>query len=288
MLADRPEHDVDYKIGYLSGMVRGDAHLGSYADTRRNGATDICHRFRLALTDRKDPWIGRASFWRTLAVATSDRVFAAATGSRREIVAISASSYRRVERIRELTRWPAVPSDSWRKGFLAGIFDAEGSVLTARTRHLERRSDHPRMDLLVTRALRLPSRARTAKGEWRAYRTRLRGGLAERLRFFHRTDPAITRKQDLEGHAIKTDADLRVVSIEPLPGAMRLYDITTGTGDFIANGVVSHNCFARPTHEYLDLRDAMNGGVDMTGMAGYPGPREGWGTHSGEFALVRG
>ena len=34
---------------------------------------------------------------------------------------------------------------------------------------------------------------------------------------------------------------------------MPLYDITTGTGDFIANGVVSHNCFARPTHEYLDL-----------------------------------
>ena len=32
-----------------------------------------------------------------------------------------------------------------------------------------------------------------------------------------------------------------------------MYDITTGTGDFIANGVVSHNCFARPTHEYLEL-----------------------------------
>ena len=30
-----------------------------------------------------------------------------------------------------------------------------------------------------------------------------------------------------------------------------MYDITTGTGDFIANGVVSHNCFARPTHTYL-------------------------------------
>ena len=34
---------------------------------------------------------------------------------------------------------------------------------------------------------------------------------------------------------------------------MPLYDITTGTGDFIANGVVSHNCFARPTHKYLDM-----------------------------------
>ena len=32
-----------------------------------------------------------------------------------------------------------------------------------------------------------------------------------------------------------------------------MYDITTGTGDFIANGVVSHNCFARNTHTYLEL-----------------------------------
>jgi DNA repair photolyase len=32
-----------------------------------------------------------------------------------------------------------------------------------------------------------------------------------------------------------------------------MYDITTGTGDFIANGVVSHNCFARNTHTYLDM-----------------------------------
>ena len=36
-------------------------------------------------------------------------------------------------------------------------------------------------------------------------------------------------------------------------GISTLYDITTRTGDFIANGVVSHNCFARPTHKYLDL-----------------------------------
>jgi DNA repair photolyase len=44
-----------------------------------------------------------------------------------------------------------------------------------------------------------------------------------------------------------------VASIEPLGRATRLYDITTGTGDFIADGVVSHNCFARPTHKYLDF-----------------------------------
>jgi DNA repair photolyase len=32
-----------------------------------------------------------------------------------------------------------------------------------------------------------------------------------------------------------------------------MFDITTGTGDFIADGVVSHNCFARRTHTFLDF-----------------------------------
>ncbi len=42
-----------------------------------------------------------------------------------------------------------------------------------------------------------------------------------------------------------------VRDIDPSGGPIPMYDITTTTGDFIANGVVSHNCFARPTHEYL-------------------------------------
>jgi len=57
----------------------------------------------------------------------------------------------------------------------------------------------------------------------------------------------------IRGRAVKTAARLRVVAIEPLGEPVDLIDITTGTGDFIANGVVSHNCFARPTHTYLDF-----------------------------------
>jgi DNA repair photolyase len=82
---------------------------------------------------------------------------------------------------------------------------------------------------------------------------RIIGGLRERLRFFHLVDPAITRKRTIDDVAIKSDARLGVVAIEPLGIDLPMYDITTGTGDFIANGVVSHNCFARPTHTYLDL-----------------------------------
>ncbi len=57
----------------------------------------------------------------------------------------------------------------------------------------------------------------------------------------------------IAGGVIESDADLAVVAIKNLDFEMPMYDITTGTGDFIANGVVSHNCFARPTHEYLGL-----------------------------------
>jgi DNA repair photolyase len=73
------------------------------------------------------------------------------------------------------------------------------------------------------------------------------------MRFLQTIDPAITRKRSIEGKALKTNTQLRVKSIEPLGYKLKLYDITTGTGDFIANGVVSHNCFARPTHTYLDF-----------------------------------
>ncbi|HTQ69559.1 MAG TPA: hypothetical protein VMI13_12800 [Solirubrobacteraceae bacterium] len=66
------------------------------------------------------------------------------------------------------------------------------------------------------------------------------GGLAEQ--------PAQTG-----GSATKTRTSLGVVSVEPLGESVPLIDITTGTGDFIANGVVSHNCFARPTHTYLNF-----------------------------------
>jgi DNA repair photolyase len=47
--------------------------------------------------------------------------------------------------------------------------------------------------------------------------------------------------------------ELQVTGVKELGSELPMYDITTGTGDFIANGVVSHNCFARGTHEWLEL-----------------------------------
>jgi DNA repair photolyase len=249
--AASPDESSDYKRGYLCGIVRGDGHIGSSTYVRADGTEGRVHRFRLALADlealrRADRYLLDGG------VYTEASIFSVGGVGRRAMLAVSAHPERRIARLRELTRWPLSPSDDWRKGFLAGIFDAEGTCRES----VLRIANNDRLIVDWTSACldqlgfdHVEERATPDGG----MTIRVRGGLRERLRFFHLTDPAITRKRTVQGMALKSDAKTRVISVEPLGMAMRLYDITTGTGDFIANGVVSHNCFARPTHTYLDF-----------------------------------
>jgi len=64
--------------------------------------------------------------------------------------------------------------------------------------------------------------------------------------------------RSLSGETVNSLAQLAVANIEPLGKSMRLFDITTGTEDFIANGVVSHNCYARPSHAYVGLSPGLD------------------------------
>jgi DNA repair photolyase len=249
--AEGPEWSRDYKRGYLCGMIRGDGTISSRPYVCPDGRRWTHNYFRLALADHEA--LDRArEFLANADVATDAFVFQLAAGARREVRAVRTQKAANVQRIGELIRWPLSPGDDWRKGFLAGIFDAEGSC----GREALRITNKDRLILDWTAAclghfgfdhVEEPPRPNGCRT------IRIHGGLRERLRFFHLTDPAITRKRTVQGMALKSDAKTRVTSVEPLGMAMRLYDITTGTGDFIANGVVSHNCFARPTHTYLDF-----------------------------------
>ncbi|MEY2517216.1 MAG: hypothetical protein QOJ89_4574, partial [bacterium] len=246
-----PRQSGDYERGYLRGMVRGDGHLGSYAYERPDRASpSTVHRFRLALAD--DAALDRTErYLAAHGVHTTTFAFHAATTTRRRMRAIGTQTRGPCESVAELIRWPLDPSAEWRKGFLAGIFDAEGSGggvirLSNKDETILRWIRSCMESFGFVTVLEGPN-------EIGVKVLRLRGGLRERLRFFHLVDPAIRRKLDIEGMALKSDARTRVVSVEPLGTTMRMYDITTGTGDFIANGVVSHNCFARPTHKYLDF-----------------------------------
>ena len=64
--------------------------------------------------------------------------------------------------------------------------------------------------------------------------------------------------RDLASQPVRSDERFAIQRIEPIGKAMRLYDISTGTEDFIANGVVSHNCYARPSHAYVGLSPGLD------------------------------
>jgi DNA repair photolyase len=148
---------------------------------------------------------------------------------------------------------PDVPSEEWHKGFLAGVFDVDGDFSKGHLR--VGRTGRAALPEVVSALRRFDFAFVVEEAGHRSgvCRFRLTGGLGEHLRFLHSVDPAHTGTNELNGVVLRSAAQLAVATIEPLGMELTLYDITTGTGDFIANGVVSHNCFARRTHEYLDL-----------------------------------
>ena len=256
--AEEVDKDSDYRRGYLCGMIRGDAHLGRQPYQRENGNWNTLYQFRLALCDNEALYRAQ-SYLLDFYVAAHEFAFQAAFGARRAMTGIRTAGRASFEQIYLLIAWPPAPTRCWLAGFLAGIFDAEGSFSGG---ILRISNTDVRIIDWISRSLR-EFDFRFAIEEPVGIRNkpikvvRLVGGLREHLRFFHLFDPAISRKLNIEGQAVKSDAPLRVKSIVPV-GTMRLYDITTGTGDFIANGVVSHNCYARPSHAYLGLSPGLD------------------------------
>jgi DNA repair photolyase len=252
--AAQPEDSPEYRRGYLCGMIRGDGLLRSQPYLRPDQSPRYFRQFRLALVDLEA--LHRSRIYLTdFQVTTIEYVFQEAVGARKQVDAIRNYTKSGVAAVEEIICWPHAPTIDWCKGFLAGIFDAEGGFSRGILRISN--TDPTIVDQIASCLRRFgfvfaieTSLTINAK---RLQAVRLLGGLRECLRFFHTVDPAITRKRIIDGMAIKGDAPLRVVAIEPLGVDLPLYDMTTGTGDYIANGTISHNCFARPTHTYLNF-----------------------------------
>jgi DNA repair photolyase len=253
--ASPPKDGSAYRRGYLCGMIHGDGHVSSRTYKPPHEGVRRVDVFRLGLTDIEALERTRG-FLAEFGVATREYIFQKEASDRKQLNGIVSNGSSNIAAIRETVAFPHLPSLEWRKGFLAGIFDAEGSSSGATVRIAN--TDRAIVELVTSclRHLGFSFTVTTAdRGGSRKPLTyvRLLGGVREHLRFFHTVDPAIIRKRTIEGRAIENDAPLRVTSIEPLGLDLPMFDITTGTGDFIANGVVSHNCFARPTHTYLNM-----------------------------------
>lgn len=244
VVAGLPDDD-DYRVGYVAGLSVGDGTFRYQPDWRSDELGHPAARWRVARVDAEP--LGRLlDYLRVLAVEAAVRPFDGGPRARKPL--------RRVE-IRSLTtlaiaaRLLHVDRDtpSYRRGFVAGVFDAEGS-----------NSDSLRIshrDVAVLERVRRyawsfgfpftvesrPGGVSTLRLVWR---------LVDRFRFFAFFRPAIVRKMwGVFDREMDLDPD-PVRAIEAGPAA-DVVDIQTSTRTFVAAGLATHNCYARPSHEYL-------------------------------------
>jgi DNA repair photolyase len=243
-------HDLDYRRGYLCAMVR----------SRGLERADVLAQRRaqsfLAQSVVGQSVVGQSFIELARHVVSSSKNRAGAhTGYSASAPIYCGDPVGSHTCLQPYSDWPLVYATSWCAGFIAGILDAKGrySEGILRIPSPDPQATHHIGESLKLLGFRFVTES-VGHGERSPSRViRVVGGLREHLRLLHTVDAALIYKLDLTGQALKSDAKLRIVSIEPLPGAMRLYDISTGTEDFIANGIVSHNCYARPSHAYVDL-----------------------------------
>ena len=124
--AEQPAETPEYRRGYLTGIVRGDGTFWSRSYERRDRGGRHVRGFRLALADLEALRRARR-YLDEAAVETRERDFQVAAAGHREILSIGTGQMAQIERVRALIAWPAMPSLDWIRGFLAGIFDADGS-----------------------------------------------------------------------------------------------------------------------------------------------------------------
>lgn len=215
--ADPAGESADYRLGYLCGAIPGDRAVCTEGEA----------------LDRVRRYLG--TFGAGMTGFRYERGGAGRTAT---------MTLRTATPIDELTAWPDAPTDEWRRGFLAGVFDSEGGLDERGTRIGRRDSD------AIELALKHLGFESTTEPDGTV---RLRGGLPASVRFGRMVDPACRARRTILGQPVEAPRSLTVTAVEPLGLQLPLFDITTGTGDFVAAGVISHNCFARNTHTYLDL-----------------------------------
>lgn len=246
---DPPESESpDYMLGYVVGAGLGDGTLGHYT-------YDYCtvHSFRLAVMDAEIA--DRFSEYLTALGIAHTRRPSKSTGS--AVHGVFVTGKHKTALIEEaLSAWK--DTEQFHRGFLAGIFDAEGSYDGQSIRI--HNTNNMLIDRTVTAIATIGVDFTVEKPRKNGVKTVAITNTAEVIRFLAATDPACRRKTTRVFDRMMYGA-ATVLSVEPEDTAT-VYSVETTTGNYISEGFASHNCFLHKTGQHRvmtpeTLRDAI-------------------------------
>lgn len=246
-----PPLGEDYRAGYLTGLTLGDGVFRYQRGWRSEKGFPAAY-WRVALEDR-EPLERCVEFLAGFGIQVPLRPCDPGPRSQTRMQKVETRSLRTLALLADILGTER-PSEGYRRGFLAGFFDAEGHSGTSL-----------RLSQVDVRVLERFARYAASLGfdfvlEPRmpnASTLRLIGSLAERMRFFGSVRPAITSKiTSVFGRTPPTGPE-PIEALEPGP-RRDVVDIQTTTGTFYAEGLATHNCYARPSHEYLGFSSGLD------------------------------
>ena len=225
----------DYKLGYIHGMMAGDGAFSEgkhiYKDGPQKGNTNIYHHFRLALNDieaidRTERYINELNLGIIHRFQYTEKMTGLRSGSR--------------DLFNKAQGFPSDDSsDEYIKGWAAGIFDAEGSYDGSNLRIAQLEGEV--LDSIVYSFTRLNFDIKLE--DYRDVKAvRINNGFQSVVKFFAMCNPAISRKRErvLVGKGVYGNS----VVIDIIPdGYEKVYSLQTSTGNYVAHGHTSKNCF---------------------------------------------
>ncbi len=228
-----------YKKGYLRGMIFGDGTLKEYTSKEqkiiRNNkeytySKKQIYKFRLSLKDL-EALERTKKYLDYFGLKTFNHIHGGLQSIRKD-------GKQSFNKIKEIIQPINMKSGDFFAGYISGMFDAEGSFSEGALRICNKFIDELKLSLNY-----FGFKYHTYIQSNGVKTITLQGGLDEHIRFFNITNPSIQRKRLRFLKAIKRGYS-KILSIE-YAGEKELYDIQTSTEDFIANGLISHNCYMK-------------------------------------------
>lgn len=235
----------DYQHGYIVGFADAEGSL-RYVEGQKRPAfglgqaehnIEAFNRFMLYMKNKgfENLTITKRQYKRYDARRIED-------GTMRNFFGMQMQDLSRVKRMYELMQARPDTNIEFRRGWLSGFFDGEGTCSKPCMGGSISISNRSNTLLNI-----LKDYGKTFNFEFSANSTSsyLVGGTREAMRFLSVTNPAISRKKNAWIGNTRWGITTRIEETEPIRKHTDVYDLETDTHTFIAGGYASHNCFVR-------------------------------------------